>query len=233
MRILIGLRPAVRALANGLSVAAALWGMTMTAELWWPFIAIASVGLINLFVGFRDERELRQDRATIRSLEKISLEANERSRGFEESLERVARLLPSAPPAYMQNLSAMTNAELKAAVDVSNTKLRLLEAKYRRERDCQFDAMTQQMFAARTDEDHRRIREQDDVAYHDLRNREHEEFTTSLRPEAVALFDEMRSRIEGHVSLPLAIMLGSLTGPNPLDDAATEMDRMARQLPDD
>ena len=217
------IRPLAKALTGILTVFASLWGFILTPELQWLFAAIAAVGVINFAIAIHDERMVRvarqqasEDRAILRDLQ-----------GYVRTLAG-----PTEIPAHLQDLSRLTNAQLKQLVADAGGRLRAFQTRIRSER---YEAMPRASYkgmaaaerASRWDEDTRAILQQSEA--------QQSEFNRDLRPDAVAIWEELKRRLPNAPQSEhwqIALEDGGLAGVNPVEQAATELERLARLLGD-
>lgn len=131
-----------------------------------------------------------------------------------------------SPGIAVANFSSLSSSELRSRVHMIAQQMREMETEFRELRD-------RDLSRGRGNEDwdtftSRLVTEG---------NKQTTRWRADLRPEAVALWDELRRRVYGSPPYPrdsgasTALEHGMLAGVSPLDNAATALERLARQLP--
>lgn len=125
---------------------------------------------------------------------------------------------------YLDNIQAVSNHEIRKRVSMLTVSMRGLESE-RRRRDSESHQKhwgTDNWFAASGAESEK------------TRNYVHEQFTVQMRPYGVALRDEIVRRLgttPEEAKTHDAIHYGSLAGADPLEEAATNLEKLVRLLP--
>lgn len=222
-------KPLARAATNALTVFVGLWGYAVTPDLEWLFAAIIVMGIINFGIGIHDERLLKASRQ----------QANE-DRQILRELQGYTRTLvsPLEIPAQLQDLSRLTNAQLKGLVEAASKRLRDFAAEVG---EGVFDAQRTWWRVPNYDQLNEEEKNRLFRAYGDQQIAESNEkklmFNRRCRPEALALWEELKRRLNiddvGALDRPIAIEHGTLAGALPIEEAATALEKLARQLPDE
>lgn len=142
----------------------------------------------------------------------------------DQLLQRLSHA-PDAPGGAVANYRPLSNDELRARVHSIAQKMRSMEASFR-------DIRSLEVFRGRGDEDwaeytNRLMAKGDE---------QQARWQIDLKPEAVALWEELLRRVHGAPPYPTdhdasALEHGILAGVSPLDAAASALERLARQLP--
>ena len=148
------------------------------------------------------------------------------ARTVEELLAKLTAAPATPLRASVHKLSSLTAPEIRAEVQKIASLMRQMEHSFHLSRD-------RVLFAPQTNENWKERTDQMLAFSQERANR----WRSDLRPEAMALWDEMRRRIYGAPPYPLnmdgdiALDHASLAGPAPLTAAATAMEQLARELP--
>jgi hypothetical protein len=211
------IRPGARSITNLLAVFASLWGYTMTPGLWALFLGIGILGLVNLLIGISDERQLRADRRMLEDM-----------RGYMHALVGPARI-----PPHLQDLTRLQNKQLKVLVSKVRDNLRAFAQAHETRAEPLWSSVPG--WDSMSDDERRqeitRDRERTMSAY----MQQNADFNRKARPDAVALWDELKRRLGSAGALPktvVALEHGMLAGAYPVEDAATALETLARRLPD-
>lgn len=126
-------------------------------------------------------------------------------------------------PIHLTNLRLLKPDDIRRRVYEIAKKMRAMENGFRKAKD-RFDDI---------DLDFKTMVQKNSAQNDEQKTR----WNNDLRPEALALWDETRRRIYGTPPYPdekflyVTFQLGILAGPEPLNDAATELERLAREIP--
>lgn len=206
--------------------------MTVTDDLVLLFGLIAVVGLANLALAILDQNAFARERRERK-------EAEDRSQrtiaGLVSSLEQYG-VRPSGVPLTVQNIEAMSNALLRKTVAELAARLRVFEGK------------NQQDISRLLDEHHKKLRDfdnEEEMTAHWKASQTHlterwkayeELYKQEFGQDAIVLWRELQRRTPGAPQPDRGVMLlmyDSLAGSEALDEAAVELERLARLLPAD
>lgn len=205
-----------------------LWGLQVTFDLQALLVVAAIVGLVNFGLALHDERSIKEAR-------RQAGEDRQILRDLQRHVQSSARFADI--PAHLQDLSRMSNTQLKALVETTSRRLRDFDAELTANRDTtpywrRFAGWSEASEEQRSEwwnQDNERSRREND--------REKSEFLKHYRPDAQALWEEMRRRLGGEdlgdFGRSVAIQYGVFAGPNPVEEAAEMLDALARRLEDD
>lgn len=213
-----------RTLGNGLAVVLGLWGAVVTPGFEWAFGALVIVGAINLFATIWDERK----RGRRQSEQKAEIA------GLQESVSRLLERVipPTEVPYHLQNLRNLSVAELRGAIDALNGRLRIFESQRHSEMGSRFMARPPDEGQMQPIERQKLYEQRQALGQQSMQN--HLDVQDRLRPEAIALYEEVLRRIPASrpTREPVLIAYG-MAGVAPLNDFANVMERLARELPGD
>jgi hypothetical protein len=168
-------------------------------------------------------------RAQIEEVREKTPDANERVEQLLKVIsELLARQVPQHPapavPAHLHDLRSIPTAMIRTRVHEVTQQMRRMENAFKVARNSvlfgprgDWDTSTNQLLAQAQEQKHR--------------------WQSELMPEAVALWNEMRRRIYGAPPYPrdpmaeTALEDGMLAGVSPLNEAATALERLAREIP--
>lgn len=213
-------RPLLRALANALAWFAALWGFQVSADLDILIGLAAVVGLANFALAVHDERRVEAERRLVGDLREFLRTA----------------MGPADIPPHLQDLSRLSNKQLKALVAVAADKLRNFERTV--------VSPSRSSVAVWWDRpDWEQLSEEGkSAAFHEHGagmaqeyQRTEDEWRQSLCPDAKALWEQLKTRVQIDPDERLhlyAIEHGSLAGAYPIEEAVTALESVARRLPD-
>lgn len=135
-------------------------------------------------------------------------------------------LAPEVPGGAVANFHGLSSDDLRAKVHTIAQRMRSMEHSFKEARNhVLFQGRGSQNWDQHTNQILAQSQEQ--MA----------RWQADLKPEAVALWDELRRRVYGAPPYPddhnasVALEHGMLAGVSPLDDAAAALERLARQLP--
>ena len=200
-----------------ISASIGLWSLltTMSDSQFWVMFSVLTTSVAVVWW-----RAAAQDRDSYHANE---MEAKQ-AKTIDDLLARLEILQPSAPlPSSVIDLRSLPAHEIRSRVAQVAKKMRSMEHSFKQIND---------IFAPISDsrEAHvRKLTAQSNERSHRWQN--------DLRPEAVALWHEMQRRIYGAPPYPdergakVALELGMLAGPSPLNDAAILLERLARDIP--
>lgn len=212
-------RQLLRSITNALGLFAGLWGLAVTDDFVWLFAAVALAGLLNLVIGIHDEIQLRTARS----------DAQEDRKALREIREIIgAKNLPI----HLRDLTKIPTAELKALVEAASRNARALESHYH---ERTYNRNLRQWPSA-ISRDAMEIlwsknREEDNADRAAMES----DYKANYRPGLVALWNEVTRRggLEPARWDVMAITIGGLAGPRPIETAVTELEKRARELADD
>lgn len=209
--------------SNALQVFVGLWGLTMTEDLTILFVLICLAGVINLIIalkGHQDQKALDKDR----------IEDRQRFAALQAHVRQL--IGPMDIPAHLQDLTRLSNLQLQGLVEIEAASLRQAGEKYTSQRSPMFassgttgEVIGSALMEAAADERQQMI----------IRNSEQRsDYLKHVYPSAFALWRELTSRLPA-AAMPKhhspALKHGMLVGPNPLEDAALELEQLGRLLP--
>lgn len=196
------------ALTGALGLAALTPPVLEPVQFWAAFALVVFVTLLTWWNAARQEFAKSNAAATVTEL-----------------LQRLSHV-PEVPGAAVANFRPLSSDELRARVHSIAQRMRAMEAAFRDSRD-------RDLFRGRGDEDWNERTSRMMAQSDEQQTRWH----MDLKPEAVALWDELRRRVYGAPPYPhdrdaaTALDYGMLAGVAPLDSAAAALERLARQLP--
>lgn len=212
-------KPLVRSITGLFSVAVGLYGLTIDPDLMWFCVAMAVVGALNLIVGVLDERDARK-----RS-DKLE-EMVQESRDFVRTLAG-----PMEVPAHLQDLTRLSNRQIKALIEATSIKLREFQERINGEKRNVYSALADASQSPEEQLEKFQARVENASTQSD---QQQGDFLKNYRPQALALRDEMARRLPNVPGYyPKALDRGTLLGPQPVEEVATELERLSRLLPDD
>ena len=148
-------------------------------------------------------------------------------------IESLQQGLQDAHPISVQNLGNVSGSRLRKMMHQISAQARLAEAKVREDR---YSMMFDRLPRDASHEERMKVWDRDRQIDDQRRAAHDTHYATEIKPILSALWDEAVKRVEvsGQQTerAPIAIRTGMLAGPNPLDEAATALDKLARQLPE-
>lgn len=204
-----------------------LWGLQVTLDLGALILAATFIGAVNFGIALYDER--KKDAAELR--------ARDDRNTLKDLQSHVVKLVgPSEIPPHLQDLSRLSSSDLRALVHSVSQRLRAFAEESGEGRYSEPVWQVVPGYDAMSEEDQNRH-------WHDQNRRDIEahtdrtaRFLRECRPDALALWQELKSRI----AMPKdvrelwsgALETSSLAGPRPIEEVATALETAARRLAD-
>jgi|SRR6185312_1059795 len=219
-------RAVFRAAAQIVIFCLGLWGLRVTFDLTALIIVASIIGAVNFGIAVYDERQKEVARQ----------ESSEGRQRLQQLQEYVMKLVPPAEvPPHLQNLSRVSNADLKALVHSTTQRLRDFadesgEGKYGPpiwDKYPGYMSLPQAEKNAIWHGENRKTSEKMDQTTN--------QYLRDYRPDVLSLWEELLKRVPVREEARKAnnlIETGMLAGYHPLDTIATELEIAARQLPD-